>query len=172
VNSINVPRKLVQEILLADIKQDLTDPEVIAEVEKRVRVALRRRQPKADHGKRIAELQMEVANLTDAIAVGLLRSSPALAKRLQASEMDLERLQAAQRVTGPSLVAPDIRGRYLGDGRTGWKRSSYGPGERTGRAARYSRRAHQTRAAQVGALLVGRVFPWNYRTDTIRPSSY
>ena len=67
-NDIKVPRVLVQQILLAGIREDLADPAVIEEVERRVRAATRQqRQPKADHGKRIGQLTREVSNLTDAI---------------------------------------------------------------------------------------------------------
>ena len=67
-NDIKVPRVLVQQILLAGIREDLADPAVIEEVERRVRAGTRQqRQPKADHGKRIGQLTREVSNLTDAI---------------------------------------------------------------------------------------------------------
>jgi hypothetical protein len=66
-NTIKVPRKLVQEIILGGIREDLADPEVIAEVEKRARALVRdrRRGPKANHGKRIAELRREIGNLLE-----------------------------------------------------------------------------------------------------------
>ena len=69
----------------------------------------RQRGPKANHGKRIAELQREIGNLTDAIASGMLKASPALAQRLQAAEAELARLDAAQRATPAGLVVPDVR---------------------------------------------------------------
>ena len=53
-NTINVSRKLVQDVILGGIREDLADPEVIAEVERRVRAAVRRReqrQPKAADSK-------------------------------------------------------------------------------------------------------------------------
>src|SRR5262249_53253216 len=43
-NTINVSRTLVQDIILGGIRDDLADPEVIAEVEKRVRAVVRQRQ--------------------------------------------------------------------------------------------------------------------------------
>lgn len=53
---------------------------MIAEVERRLRAVVReyRRRPKADQGKRIAALTAEIGNLTDAIASGILKSSPTL----------------------------------------------------------------------------------------------
>jgi hypothetical protein len=44
---------------------------------------------------RRSELQAEIANLADAIASGLLRTSPALADRLARAEQELAALQAA-----------------------------------------------------------------------------
>jgi hypothetical protein len=110
-----VPRKLVQDVLLDGIREDLSDPEVIAEVERRMRAAVRERLrgPQANYGKRIAELQREIGNVTDAIAAGILKSSPALAQRLQAAESELARLDAASRVAAASLVVPDVRKRFL-----------------------------------------------------------
>jgi site-specific DNA recombinase len=114
-NSINVPRSLVQDVLLDGIKEDLQDPAVIDEIERRVRAITRQqRQPKADSGKRVAELRREIGNLADAIASGLLKSSPALAQRLQAAEANLARLEAAQRTTPPALIVPNVRQHFLG----------------------------------------------------------
>jgi len=53
-NTINVSRKLVQDVILGGLREDLKDTEVIAEVERRVRAAVRRReqrQPKAADSK-------------------------------------------------------------------------------------------------------------------------
>ena len=72
------------------------------------------RVPKTNHGKRTAQLRREVGNLTDATAAGMLKSSPALAQRLQAAESELMRLDAAQRVARASLIVPDVRKRFLG----------------------------------------------------------
>jgi hypothetical protein len=109
-NSINVSKKLVQDILLRGIREDLTDPAIIEEFEKRVRAAQRRAEkPKADNGQKIAQLETEVANFTD----GLLRNSPALAQRLAKAEEELGRLQAAQRVKPPTVLLPNLRKRYL-----------------------------------------------------------
>ena len=107
-NTINVSRKLVQDIIVSGIREDLQDPEVIGEVEKGVRAAIREQQRgKPANGKRIAELRREVENLVAAIASGALRSSPALAQRLQAAEAELARLEALQRVKPGAIVIPD-----------------------------------------------------------------
>ena len=68
------------------------------------------RRPKADHGKRIAALTAEIGNLTDAIASGMLKSSPAPAQRLQAAEAELARLEVARRADPPTLMVPDVKG--------------------------------------------------------------
>ena len=44
----------------------------------------------------------------------MLKSSPALAQRLQAAESELARLDAAHRVAPTSLIVPDVRKRFLG----------------------------------------------------------
>ena len=114
-NTLNVSRKLVQEIILAGIREDLSDPAVIQEVERAVRALVRQQTGrKPNHGKRIGELRGEIDNLTDAIASGMLKSSPALAQRLQAAEAELARLEAAQRVAPASIMVPDVRKRFLG----------------------------------------------------------
>jgi hypothetical protein len=116
-NTINVSRKLVQDVILGGIREDLADPEVIAEVERRVRVAVRRReqrQPKAADGKRLNALRAEIGNLTDAIAGGMLKSSPALAQRLQAAEAELARLEAARRPVSATASLPNVRKAWLG----------------------------------------------------------
>jgi hypothetical protein len=41
-------------------------------------------------------VEQEIANLSDAVAAGLLKSSPALAERLDAAESELARLSAVQ----------------------------------------------------------------------------
>jgi hypothetical protein len=97
-------------VLLDGIREDLTSPEVVAEIERQVRGALKQRR-REDHGKRIAELQREVENLMDAIAAGQLRGSPALAKRLTAAETEFERLQVRQSIQ--PVTVPDVRRRFL-----------------------------------------------------------
>jgi len=78
------------------VKRDLLDPEVIREIETRMERTLKeRRKVKPDAGGEIARLQKEVSNLADAIAGGLLKSTPALAERLMAAETRLAGLQRA-----------------------------------------------------------------------------
>jgi len=82
---------------MAGIKRALRSPEIIDEICRRVRAALRKPKIKApDNAARIAELQSQVENLADAIASGSLRTSPALAARLGAAEAELEELKARQ----------------------------------------------------------------------------
>jgi hypothetical protein len=61
----------------------LRDPVVLREIANETRANLR--QPRAaapDHRARIAQLQIEIGNLADAIASGVLRASPTLAGKL------------------------------------------------------------------------------------------
>ena len=99
--------------MLEAIREDLSDPAVVDEVERRFHAAMRKSQcMPADNGKRIAHLEREAANLADAIAKGLL--SDALAQRLQAVEEELARLRAQRRVkrSEPMLIVPNVRARF------------------------------------------------------------
>ena len=111
-NAINVPRRVVEEVLLRGIREDLTDPAVIAEFERRVHVAVRRQRAASDQGGRISALEAEVANLTDAIAGGMLRTSPALANRLAETERELARLLSSRRTQLAAVPFGDLRGRF------------------------------------------------------------
>ena len=115
-NEINVSRELLEGVMLSGIREDLTDPAIIVEFETRFRVA-QRRQEKAeviDQRPRIALLQNEIENLTQAIASGGLRGSQAIGLRLQGAEAELERLQAAQKpVARPAVLVPNVRRRFL-----------------------------------------------------------
>ena len=70
-------RTFVELRLLASVKADLRDPEIVAEVERRLMRALAARKPKTDSKPRVAELRGEIDNLTDAIASSTRRASAA-----------------------------------------------------------------------------------------------
>ncbi len=58
-------------------------------------------------------MRTQIDNLNQAIAMGSLRGSPAIAQRLQADEAELARLLAEQQpVKRPALLVPDVRGRF------------------------------------------------------------
>jgi site-specific DNA recombinase len=115
-NSLSVLRVLVESRIRESVKADLRDPAIIAEAERRAHLALNARpKAKANSAPRIAELQREIGNLTDAIAAGLLKSSPALGKRLNAAESEFARLEA-DRIAPPARVgriAPRIAEHFL-----------------------------------------------------------
>ncbi len=95
-NDARVGRLVVEHEVVAGIKVEMRSPEVIDEICKRVRAALRAKTPKApDHAARIAQLKVEVDNLADAVASGALRASPTLAKRLATAEAELQQLETA-----------------------------------------------------------------------------
>ena len=104
-NRLTVRRPLVESKILENLKSTLLSDDAIQEVSLRVRQLLRDRQrekaPEVDAA-RLKKLHEEVRNLTEAIATGALRSSPALAQRLATSEAELERLEAA-RAPAPEL---------------------------------------------------------------------
>ncbi len=93
-NDAYIRRDVVETGLLAGIKQELLSPGHIEEVRRRVVKLMTAKKPPADQAKAIEKAEDEVANLTDAIANGLLKSSPALAERLQAAEVELAKLKA------------------------------------------------------------------------------
>jgi site-specific DNA recombinase len=99
-NSLTVRLSIVEARLLDPIKNDLLSDDEVAEVQRRVALALTAK-AKSNDG-RIAELRAEIANLTDAVATGALRTSKALAERLSAAEAELDRLsiQKAARKVG------------------------------------------------------------------------
>jgi hypothetical protein len=102
-NDAPLQRHVAEFEVLAGIKRELRSPEVIDEICRRVRAALRKtRAPVPDHQARIAQLKAEIGNIADAIAVGGLRASPTLAARLAAAEAELDRLEAAS----ATAVAP------------------------------------------------------------------
>lgn len=112
-NNATLRRQVVEREVLAGIKRDLSSPEAIEEICRRVRAALKAGKPKAlDHTGRIGQLKGEIENLADAIANGALRASPALAKRLTAAEEELERLTSAQ--GAPAVPVADVT-RLLAD---------------------------------------------------------
>ena len=113
-NRISVKRDLVEDRIVDTIRADLSDPEIIAEIEKLVRQAVRSKPQSASKSKeRITELRREVANLTDAIAQGLLRGSNSIAQRLVAAEAELQRLKSASRPAPVTQIMPNVRERFL-----------------------------------------------------------
>jgi hypothetical protein len=108
-NNINVPVRVVQDVMISGIREDLDNPVLVKEFEARAKAALREPAAKPDNGKRIAQLRQEVTNLTDAIASGMLRASPALGQRLQAAEDELQRLAQQPVVRPVTRLVPDLR---------------------------------------------------------------
>ena len=103
-NSATLRRQLAEAEVTGAIKRELRDPVVIQEICRRVRAQLRegKHAKRLDHSGRIAQLRAEVENLTDAIAGGALRASPAIAARLRAAEQELERLTLAPTPARPT----------------------------------------------------------------------
>jgi len=93
-HDLSVPLPTVESRLLGPIKRDLFSDEMVAEVQRRYAKAMASRRERPSNAGRIEQLKGEVANLVDAIAAGMLRSSPVLAQRLTAAETELARLEA------------------------------------------------------------------------------
>jgi site-specific DNA recombinase len=116
-NTVRLKRSVVEPLLLDGLQQRLSHPDVVREVERRVRAASRQGRSDDDTLKpRAAALRAEVANLTDAIAGGALRASRAIADRLTLVEAELERTEAAvarAEADGVPVITPAIRSRFL-----------------------------------------------------------
>lgn len=115
-NRGSVRREALEAALFSHLRKDLGDPAIVEEVERRVRKAMAERtrlQPE-DGGARIEHVRREIGNLTDAIASGVLKSSPAMAQRLAAAETELARLLKAKasKPLPVTKIAPRIRERF------------------------------------------------------------
>ena len=92
-SAIRIKRTVVETGLLNGIKEELLAPDLIAEVGRQVREIVRRKmraaQSPSDGSDRLAALEREIGNLTDAIAGGALKGSAALADRLMRAEAEL-----------------------------------------------------------------------------------
>ena len=110
-NNVILWRHVAEREVMAGIKRDLRSPEVIAEICRRFRAAVRNRpwQSVADRSARIAQLRAEIDNLADAIAGGALRASPTIAARLSAAEAELEQLELAQAAPAARGCSPTYR---------------------------------------------------------------
>lgn len=101
--------------LLDGIKRELLSEDAIqAAIDAAHRVIREQaEQPTADPA-RIEELRTEIENLTDAIASGALKSSPALADRLVRAEREIEALetQAARPAVQAMQMIPRIAHEY------------------------------------------------------------
>lgn len=115
-NNARFRRDAVEAAILEGIRRDLATPEAAEEVCRRVRTRLRElSKPKPMNEARIAELETQIANLIDAVAVGGLRGSAGLAERLRVAESELASLkaQAATVDTGKiERLLPDLVARY------------------------------------------------------------
>ena len=95
-NDFRVRQTLLEDGLLEGIRRELLAPEAIEEFRRRVAKRLAEQNRKtASQPQRLAEVEREIANLTDAIASGMLRTSPALATRLSQAEAELAKFHAA-----------------------------------------------------------------------------
>jgi site-specific DNA recombinase len=92
-NDVHLRRSLIEPGLVAGIKHKLYIPEVLQELQRRVRQRIKKGGAAPDNRASIAKLEREVSSLVDAISNGALRTSPALAQRLQEAESAMARLK-------------------------------------------------------------------------------
>lgn len=104
-NTARLKRTDVEEGLLAGIREQLLAPDVERTVTQLASQMLqeRARRPAVDAAT-ITKLEAQIANLTDAIASGALRTSPALAARLAGAERELARLRQQQTGGGENVA--------------------------------------------------------------------
>ena len=106
-NNRSVKRETLERVLLADIKAGLQSEDVLREVERRLRQALRSR--KRDDGTgNVAKLEAEIANIVSAVAQGLL--SPALRQRLQEAESELALFKGAPKPASVETLLAQLPG--------------------------------------------------------------
>jgi site-specific DNA recombinase len=117
-NTSTVQRNKIETRLLSVVREELLDPAALAELQstfQELLAAATAEENRAGAGARarIAELERELANLLDTLAA--VGQSPAIVKRLQATEAEVARLRAQ---TAPGarerakLVVDDVMGRY------------------------------------------------------------
>jgi site-specific DNA recombinase len=111
-NDLRLKRDLIENGLLEGVRSALLSPAALEEFRRRIikRLADQNRQ-KAPDLNRVAELETQVCNLVNAIAGGALKSSPALAARLEAAELELaglRKLAEPREVTKLDRVIPRL----------------------------------------------------------------
>jgi hypothetical protein len=114
-SGVTIQRNIIEAGLLAGIQRDILAPEIEAEVCRRAMKLAKAKKAPENRSKAISKLRAEVGSLTDAIASGSLRSSPALAERLQSAERELARLETetARSVRGSvAYVVPHLAAEY------------------------------------------------------------
>jgi DNA invertase Pin-like site-specific DNA recombinase len=94
VNSITVRRDILEARLLAPIKAELLSPAKLEDIQRRVAIKIAGKPNAKDNAPRMKQLRDQIGNLADAIAVGALKASPALAERLTTFEAELAHLNA------------------------------------------------------------------------------
>jgi site-specific DNA recombinase len=107
-NDAYLRKSVIEPGLVTGIKRELLNPAVLTELERRVRARLKLNGARQDRTA-IPKLEREVAALVEAIGSGALRSSPALAQRLQEAEAQLERLKAEP--ASPEQLLPELAAR-------------------------------------------------------------
>lgn len=91
-----VKRSVVEPALLEGIKRELLSDEAVQAAIQAAHKVLNAHAEAPDNRERIEQLQVEIENLTDAIAAGGLRGSHSLATRLAKAEQELEQLESAR----------------------------------------------------------------------------
>lgn len=104
-NSIRVPRRLLEQCLLAAIREELCSDEAFAlfraETTRLLR-EMRRRMP--DHSAKLRNIEGRIENMVEAIQAGAF--SPALKQALEAAEREREALQAV--AAEPASELPEL----------------------------------------------------------------
>jgi hypothetical protein len=103
-SSANVRRDVVESRSLADIREQLLQPDLVAEVERQIRLLMKAKRP--DGKQEVVKLQQEVDHLVAAIGQGLI--SAALRERLLRAEAELDRLQRAPKIPDIELLLPKL----------------------------------------------------------------
>ncbi len=117
-NTVRFRRDAAEDAIIEGIRRELSSPAVMEKALARVRARLRelsRPQQQPASRTRMAQLEREVANMIDAIAVGGLRGSSGLAERLRVAEAELTSLRTQAKATARGSVEkllPDLAARF------------------------------------------------------------
>jgi hypothetical protein len=115
-----VRQTIVEDRLLKPIKTELLTDEKLEALRRRVAQKVAAAPKPANPAPRIAQLRRQIENLTDAIATGALKASPALSARLTVAEEELDQLTA--QAAKPASKVVDLRGRIMARFKTMAKR--------------------------------------------------
>jgi len=118
-NDAKILRVAAENEVLIGISMELLDPDAIDAICREVRALLSQPRPAPTNwGSQIKDLRERIDNLTEFIASGHTRASPAVCAKLSEHEQELARLERAQseneaQAKAPELLLADLKDRAI-----------------------------------------------------------